>query len=81
LSFQTSEWYLRSRGTATLCVWLRWTFSKLPKSNSTDITLAVVTLKGVSAGSIGAQLTIMQIDDDEGNPLPISVSSGTVSVY
>ncbi len=51
------------------------------ESNSTDITLAAVTLEGVSAGSIGAQLTIMQIDDDEGNPLPVSVSSGTVSVY
>jgi len=51
------------------------------ESNSTDITLAVVTFEGVSAGSIGAQLTIMQIDDDEGNPLPASVSSGTVSVY
>jgi len=51
------------------------------ESNSTDIILAVMTLEGVSAGSIGAQLTIMQIDDDEGNPLPVTVSSGTVSVY
>lgn len=51
------------------------------ETDSTDVTLAMVTLEGVSAGSVGAQLTIMQIDDDEGNTIPISVYSGTVSVY
>ncbi len=49
--------------------------------NGDAVRLAAVTLEEVSVGSIGPQLTIMQIDDDERNPLPISVSSGTVSMY
>ena len=51
------------------------------ESNATNLTLAVVKLEGVSEGSFPAQLTVMQIDDDEGNTIPITVYSGTVSVY
>ncbi|MDA0768671.1 MAG: hypothetical protein O2821_00430 [Chloroflexi bacterium] len=51
------------------------------ETDDVNVTLAVVNLEGVSAGSVGAHLTIMQIDDDEGNAIPINVSSGTVSVY
>ena len=51
------------------------------EGDSRDLTLAVVNLEGVSEGSFAAQLTIMQIDDDEGNTIPITVYSGIVSVY
>lgn len=51
------------------------------ENNAVNVTLVVVNLEGVSAGIVSARLTILQIDDDEGNSMPITVSSGTVSVY
>lgn len=51
------------------------------ETDAVNVMLVVVNIEGVSAGSVGANLTMIQIDDDEGNTIPITVSSGTVSVY
>ena len=51
------------------------------ESNAVNVTLAAVKIEGVGVGSVESHLTIMQIDDDKGNAMDVTVSSGTVSVY
>lgn len=54
---------------------------QLFEAGATDSTLAIVNILGVSEGSTAIQLGIVQMDDDNGDPITPQVADGTFTAF
>ena len=54
---------------------------QLFEAGATDFTLALVNIQGVSEGSTALQLGIVQMDDDNGDPITPQVIDGTFTTF
>ena len=53
---------------------------RLVEVGDTDFTLATVTVEGARRGATSIQLSIIQMDDDSGDPMTPQIYAGTVTV-
>lgn len=54
---------------------------QLFEAGATDFTLALVNIQGVSEGSTTLQLGVVQMDDDNGDPITPQVVNGTFTTF
>ena len=54
---------------------------QLFEAGATNFTLALVNIQGVSEGSTALQLGIVQMDDDNGDPITPQVIDGTFTTF
>ncbi|MCH7745180.1 MAG: hypothetical protein IIC84_03810 [Chloroflexi bacterium] len=54
---------------------------QLFEAGATDFTLAIVNIEGMSEGSTAIQLGVVQMDDDNGDPITPQVFDGTFTAF
>ena len=54
---------------------------QLFEAGATDFTLALVNIQGLSEGSTALRLCVVQMDDDNGNPITPQVFDGTFTTF